>query len=312
MSSIAAAKHRNLLKNQIAAPTNVILHILFLMGVVICVYPVLVVIGSSLTDEDALNKFGYNVIPHVFSTYGYRYLATTGASVLHAYGVTFLITVVGSALFILFTSMYAYPLSRPEFPWRRGFSLFIYIPMLFSGGLIPYYIVVTQILHMGNTVFSLFVPGIFGGYYAFVLRTFITSNIPGELIESARIDGSTEFNTYMKIVLPLSKAGLATVAFFKALDLWNEWYNCMLFNSQNQKAWDLGYLLYKILIQIQYISQLGSAASRGAILSNVNAMAPAHSVQMALCCVAVGPIILIYPFFQRFFVKGLVIGAVKG
>jgi len=156
------------------------------------------------------------------------------------------------------------------------------------------------------------VPAVFGGWNAFILRTFITSNIPSELIESARMDGSTEFNTYVKIILPLAKAGLATVAFFTALGLWNEWWNCMLFNAQNPNAWDLGYLLYKILTQVQYLSNLGTAAARGAILTNVNIKPPAHAVQMALCCIAVGPIIVVYPFFQRFFIKGLVIGAVKG
>jgi len=303
---------KNLLKNEISRPTNVILHIIFLIGVLFCVYPTLVVIGSSLTDEHTLLTYGTNVWPREFSTVAYRYLSTAGGSIMHAYGVTILITVVGTALFVLITSMFAYPLSRPEFPWKRQFSLFIYITMVFGGGLIPWYIVVAQILHMRGTVFALFIPGAFGGYWAFVLRTFITSNIPGELIESARIDGSSEFNNYVKIILPLAKAGLATAAFFTALGLWNEWYNCLLFNALNQNTWDLGFVLYKIITQVQYMSNLSSAAARGAVFSNVNFQPPAHGVQFALCCIAVGPIIVIYPFFQRFFVKGLVIGAVKG
>jgi len=309
-----AKRHKkNLLKNQISQPVNVILHIIFIIGVVFCVYPVLIIIGSSLTDELTLAQFGYNIIPRVFTTNAYKYVAATGLTVVRAYGVTIFATVFGTLFSVAFTSMFSYPLARTEFPWRRHFSLFIYITMVFGGGLIPYFIVITRFLHLGNTLFVLFVPAMFGGYNAFVLRTFINRNIPSELIESARIDGSTEFNTYTKIVVPLSKAGLATIAFFTALYFWNDWYTCLLFNGSKPHLYDLGYLLYQILMTVQYLSSIATNAG----LQKMNlppsmGIIPKTSMQMAMCVMALGPIIIVYPFFQRFFIKGLVIGAVKG
>jgi len=310
--SISNTKRKSkFLNNQISQPTNIILHIIFLLGVIVCVYPTLVIIGSSFTDEATLKHFGYNVIPRVFSTKAYSYVATTGITIIRAYGVTMFVTVAGTLLNIIFTSMFAYPLTRPEFPWRRQFSIFIYITMVFGGGLIPWYILCTQILHLQNTLWGLFVPSMFGGWNAFVLRTFIQRNIPNELIESARMDGSSEWNTYLKIVLPLSKAGLATIGFFTALVFWNDWYNCLLFNSAAPKLQNLGFLLYQILMQAQYLSTISSQQGMAAIGGSA-AQIPTTSMQMAMCVLAVGPIILVYPYFQRFFVKGLVIGAVKG
>jgi len=307
----ALKRRKHLLNNQISQPANVILHIIFLAGVVLCAYPTLVIIGSSFTDETALKNFGYNVVPRLFSMNAYSYVVRTGLTIIRAYGVTIFVTVVGTLLQLLFTSMFSYPLSRPELPWRRQFSIFIYITMVFGGGLVPWYILCTQILHLKNSLWALFVPSMFGGWNAFVLRTFITRNIPGELVESARMDGSSEWNTFAKIVIPLSKAGLATVGFFTALGFWNDWYYCLLFNSANPKVQNLGYLLYQILTTAQYLSSITNklaVQNMGGSLAQI----PTNSMQMAMCVLAVGPIILVYPFFQRFFVKGLVIGAVKG
>jgi putative aldouronate transport system permease protein len=271
------------------------------------------IIGVSLSDEKEIIKTGYSVIPRMFSTYTYKYMITTSRGILQAYWVTIASTVCGTVLHVLFTSMFAYPLSRPEFPWRRGFSLFIFITMLFGGGLVPWYIMCTQLLHIQDTLFALFVPAMFSGYNCFVLRTFIKSNIPDSLIESARIDGSGEWRTYLRIVLPLSKAGLATIGFFVALGIWNDWYCCLLFINKRPELTNLNFLLYKMMTQIQALSKMASQEASVAIYgADLRKAVPSESARMALCIVSIGPIVLAYPFFQRFFIKGLVIGAVKG
>jgi len=301
------------LHNQISTPSNVILNVIIFLACLVCVYPMALIIGVSLSDEKEILKTGYSLIPRVFSDYAYRYMLTTGRGILQAYWVTFASTACGTALHVLFTSMFAYPLSRPEFPWRRGFSLFIFITMLFGGGLVPWYIVCTQVVRMQDTLFALFVPAMFSGYNCFVLRTFIKSNIPDSLIESARIDGSSEWHTYLRIILPLSKAGLATIGFFVALGIWNDWFCCLLFINKRTELTNLNFLLYKMMAQIQALSQMASREMSIALYGMDRRKAiPAESARMALCLVSIGPIVLAYPFFQRFFIKGLVIGAVKG
>jgi putative aldouronate transport system permease protein len=297
--------------NRISMPANILLNIFFLFCVFMCLYPLLLVIGVSFTDNDALRE-GYRVIPKVFSLDGYKFAVASGAAIVRAYGVTIFVTVVGTILHLAICSLFAYPLSRPEFTYRNKFMIFIMIPMLFGGGLIPWYVVCTQILHLKNTIFALFLPNLFSPWNVIVLRTFMQSNIPESLVESARLDGSTELQTFYKIVMPLSKAGLATIAFMVALGFWNDyWLPLMLISDE--KLNNLQYLLYRIMANITFLQSLSSRSGVGADTAmGALRLIPQETARMAMCVLSIGPIILTFPFFQRYFVKGLTIGAVKG
>jgi len=212
-------------------------------------------------------------------------------------------------LHVLIVSLFAYPLSRPEFRYRKFFMGFILVPMLFSGGLVPWYIVCNQVLNLKNTIWAMIVPSLFSSWNCIVLRTFIKNNIPESLIESVRLDGCTEFKTYVHIILPLSKAGIAVIAFFTALAYWNDWWLALMLIT-DEKLYNLQYLLYNIMARIQFLQSM--AAQNLGIVSMAELRVPQETARMAMCVLTVGPIILAYPFFQRFFVKGITIGSIKG
>lgn len=297
--------------NRVSVPANILLNIFFILCVLMCIYPLAMVLGVSLTDNNTLMQSGYNMIPRVFSLEGYAYtLGASGRAILNAYGVTIIVTIVGTLLHLVLTALFAYPLSRPEFKYRNMFMVFIMIPMLFSGGLIPWYVVCTQILHLKDTIYALFVPSLFSTWNVIVLRTFMQSNIPESLVESARLDGSTELQTFWHLILPLSKAGLATIGFMVALGFWNDyWLPLILINKESLN--NLQYLLYRIMGRIEFLRNIASQSTIAGVDATKIAM-PQESARMAMCVLSVGPLIFAYPFFQRYFVKGLTIGAIKG
>jgi putative aldouronate transport system permease protein len=295
--------------NRISQPAHIAINVFFIFCVVVCLYPLFLVLGVSFTDNKALLTTGYKMIPSVFSLEGYIYSLGNGTTILRAYGVTIFVTAAGTLSHVILVSLFAYPLSRPEFLYRNKFMVFIMVPMLFGGGLIPWYIVCTQILHLRDTVFALFVPSLFSTWNAIVLRTFMQANIPESLVESARLDGSTEFQTYRKIVLPLSKAGIATIAFMVALGFWNDyWLPLMLINDSRLN--NLQYLLYQIMTRAEFVRGMSAQAQQQVDALKINV--PQETVRMSMCVLSIGPIIFLYPFFQRHFVKGLTIGAIKG
>jgi putative aldouronate transport system permease protein len=245
----------------------------------------------------------------VFSTEGYFFAFNAGSSIVRAYAVTIFNTAVGTVLHIFIVSLFAYPLSRPEFRCRKFFMGFILIPMLFSGGLVPWYVICTQVLNLRNTIWAMILPSLFSSWNAIILRTFIRNNIPESLIESVRLDGCTEFKTYLHIVLPLSKAGLAVIAFFTALGYWNDWWLPLMLVTKPE-LYNLQYLLYNIMARIQFLQSI--AAQNLGIVSMSDLRVPQETARMAMCVLTIGPIILAYPFFQRFFVKGITIGSIKG
>lgn len=298
--------------NEISMPANILLNLIFIIAMVACLYPFLQVVGISFSDNASLRQYGYRLIPKVFSLEGYKYVFSSLSSIGRAYGITIFVTVVGTFLHLALTSMFAYPLTRPEFAFRKGFTVYVLITMLFGGGMVPWYIVCTQLLHLKNTIFALFVPSLFSAWNAIVLKTFIKNNIPDSLIESARLDGSTEFMTFLRIVLPLSKAGLATIGFMVALGFWNDWWLPLMLIT-DEKLYNLQYLLYRIMNQIQYLADLANRSPSEALLAMDSIrQVPQETARMAMCVITVGPIMFAFPFFQRHFVRGLTIGAVKG
>jgi len=210
--------------NAISGRANLVINLFFIVCVSICIYPIILILGVSFSSEESILTHGYNAIPHVFSLQAYKYIIRTGDVILRAYGVTIVATVVGTVLSTLITALFAYPLSRPEFSHRKFFSLFLLFIMLFSGGLVPWYVVNIHVLHINNTIWALILPSLISAWNIIILRTFFKLNIPDAVVESARIDGSGEFRTLFRIVLPLSLPGLATIALFNTLGYWNDWW----------------------------------------------------------------------------------------
>ncbi|MCL2035212.1 MAG: carbohydrate ABC transporter permease [Oscillospiraceae bacterium] len=300
-------KKHSVSENRVSGLTNLLLNMFFIACAVLCIYPILLVVGISFTDNDALRQYGYKIIPSVFSTDGYAYAFSAAGSILRSYGITIFNTVAGTVIHVLVCALFAYPMARPEFKSRKFFMGFLLIPMLFNGGMVPWYVICTQVLGLRNTIWAMILPMVISPWNVIVLKTFINRNIPDSLIESARLEGCSEFRVFWNIVLPLSKAGLATIAFFSALAYWNDyWHSLMLITDES--LYSLQYLLYNIMAKTQFLSSL---AARTAGIQSVGVI-PAETARMAMCVLSIGPIVIVYPYFQRFFVKGIMVGSIKG
>jgi len=286
---------------------NVVFNIIAALFAFACVFPFLFVLIISFTDEKTLANNGYAIIPDAWSLEAYRYLFKTGDSLLHAYGVTIFITVVGTLISLIFVTLYAYAISRKSFKYRHFFSFLAFFTMLFNGGLVPTYIVVTQLLHLGDNIWALILPMAVNAFYIMIMRTFFSTMVPDAIIESGRIDGAGEMQTFIRLVLPLSLPGLATIGLFSTLGYWNDWFNALLYiDSANLVP--LQSMLMRIETSMQFIMQNSTNSSLNTgILQNM----PQETSRMAMVVMATGPIILAYPFFQRYFIQGLTIGAVK-
>lgn len=301
-------KFRERKQNEISFGSNLFLNIMFLIGSIACIAPLFLVIMISVTDEKAIMKNGYSFIPEVFSGKAYHYLLTAGDAIWRAYGVSIFVTIVGTFLSLLVICMYAYPLSRSNFKYRYQFAFFAFFTMIFGGGLVPWYIVYTQLVPIKNTIWILVIPYLMNTWYMMIMRTFYKTTVPESIIESARIDGAGEFRTFFTIVLPLCKAGLATVGLFSTLNYWNDFYLPLVFVNDSRN-YNIQYLMYQTLIAVQNLLNASNNISNA---NKILAELPPESVRMAIAVISVGPIVLAYPFFQKYFVKGLTIGAVKG
>jgi putative aldouronate transport system permease protein len=272
---------------------------------IVCILPFILVVSSSLTDEQKIITDGYQFIPTVFSTEAYSILFKYPQEMINAYLVTIGVTITGTFLGLLLTSMTAYALSRRDFKWRNKFSFFFFFTTLFNGGLVPWYLLIVNYLNMKDTFMALIVPMMLNVFYIIVMKSFM-GGIPEAIVESAKIDGANDFVIYARLILPLSKPALATIGLFLALAYWNDWYNALLFVS-NQDLMPLQYYLYKMLGNMDGMRKAMMGA--GAVVTTA---IPTESLKMAMTVVATGPILLAYPFVQRYFVQGLTIGAVKG
>lgn len=290
----------------ISKPANIILNIIMIITCIACIYPFLLVLAVSLTDDSVIAKYGFNIIPIKFSTSAYYYVFKEPTVILRAYGVTIFVTICGSILSLAIISLYAYAISRKDFKYRNFFSFLVFFTMLFNGGLVPWYMVYSKVLNIRDTPIALILPYLVTPLYVLIMRTFFVTTIPEEVIESAKIDGAGQFTTFCKIVLPLAKPSLATIGLFDVLQYWNDWYAPLLF-IENTKWFNLQYLMYKINQNIQFLSTNPSASSH-----ITTQHLPTQTATMATAIVVIGPIIFAYPFFQQYFVEGLTVGAVKG
>ena len=301
--------------NELSTLANALWHVVFIFGCLCCLLPLWVVISASLTQETALIKNGYGFLPSEFSFRAYQFLfeAAGGGAMGLAYKNTIIATLCGTVICVLSVGLYAYPLSRPDFRFGRFFTFFSFFSMLFNAGTVAFYMLCSQILGITNSLFSLFLPASFSAFWVIVMRTFYRANIPDSVIESARIDGAGEWRTFVQIVMPLAVPGYATVALFAAVGIWNNYFLCLLLVN-DRLYYNLQYTIYEILRSIQILKELVSSGSGSGAVAGQALLGemPSESFRMAMAVVTMGPIILAYPFFQRYFVKGLTIGAVKG
>lgn len=272
---------------------------------ILCFIPFWLIIVASISDEQTVLTEGFKLWPTVISLDAYRSIFQGFESLMQSYLVTIFVTVAGTTLSLFLTSMTGFVLIRQDFPARNKVSFFIYFTTLFSGGVIPTYILFVKYLTLKNTLWALILPGLLSPWNIFLMRNFMKS-IPYSLVEASKIDGATDWQIYEKVMLPLCKAGLATVGLFIALNYWNDWYHASLYITK-ESLYPLQYLLYRMLSNAEYMKQ---AAAAGVFLDTV--VLPSETLKMATALVVTGPILLVYPFVQRYFVKGIMIGSIKG
>jgi putative aldouronate transport system permease protein len=307
LRSIFTVRHKNKDMLSVSPVTNGFMNLLMVGACLLTLIPIYVVVIASVTSESALTKNGYRLWPAEFSTNAYSYLFGKGSIIITAYRNTIIVTVAGTLLAVAMVGLYAYAISRDNFKFRTFFTFYAFFTMLFSGGLVAYYMVMRQVLQIQNSLWALFLPSAFSPFWVIVMRTFYKANVPNELIEAARMDGASEWRTFLDIVLPLSVPGLATVALFSAIGIWNNFFNCLLLVDE-AKYYNLQFTIYTTLNNIRFLLE---NADKMAGLVNISDL-PSQTFRMAMAVVTVGPIIFAYPFFQRYFIRGLTIGAIKG
>ena len=285
---------------------NILAYTLVTLFALLCVIPFYLIVIGSFTKESTIVTQGYSFFLNAsnFSLEAYKMALKNPESIVHAYGVTIFVTVVGTVISIFITTMTGYVLSRPDFPWRNGISFFFFFTTLFSGGLVPWYLLCTTYLHFTNHIYSLIIPGLFSVWNMIIAKSFM-KGIPFELTEAAKIDGAGDFFIYLRIIMPMAKPLVATLTLFVALAYWNDWYNCMLFMSTGDN-WNLQYTLQNILNSSEALKRIANQTGM-----QVGQM-PSEGLKLSMTVIATGPIVLLYPFLQKYFVKGLTLGAVKG
>ena len=278
-------------------------HLIIGFFALLSLVPFVILVVSSFTSEHYIINYGYTLIPREFSLQAYRMVFAYPEKILNAYGVSILVTVAGTFISLFISSMAAYVMYRKDVKYRNGMAFFLYFTTLFSGGLAPYYIIVTTTYHLKNTLAVLLLVPMFNVMYILILRNFVKSSIPDSLSESAKIDGAGDFRIFLQLILPLSKPALASIGLFTALNYWNDWWTPMMF-IEKEALFPLQYRLYLILSNVNMAANV--------VQSAINISLPQESLKLALTVVSTGPIILAYPFLQKYFVKGITLGSVKG
>ena len=284
----------------------------FIMGCVMvlfvlaCILPFVLLISSSFTSEVALANNGYSFFPSEFSLAAYEYIWSVKGDILRAYGVSFFVTAVGTTASVIMTMLFAYPLSRKDLPGRRILSFFLFFTMLFNGGFVPTYLIYSNIFHITDTIWALIVPYLLmNAFFVIMVRTYINTNVPNEVIEAATIDGSSEFKTLVRIVVPMSKPIIGTIALMTAIAYWNNWTNGIYFIHTKRELYGIQNYLNSVLSNIAFLQ---SHSDPGIKITEL----PSVSIRMALAVIALLPILCAYPFFQKSFAKGITVGSVKG
>ena len=286
-----------------ASPWDVPIYLFLVVFSVFCAVPMLLIVMVSVTDEASIIKFGYSLIPAEFSVEAYKIVFRRGSSVLRSYTVTAFVTFVGTLLAVAITAMAAYTLANKHVKYRNAMAMFVFFTMLFHSGLVPWYVMCRN-LGLTDNVLALIIPSLlFNPFNLFLVRNFM-KGIPDSLMDSAKIDGASDFRIAFAIFFPLSTPVLAAVSLFYALGYWNDWFNAIML-VDDKRLYPLQYLLLK-LRELQTLAEL-QMAGMGSDFT-----VPGESLKMATAIVTIGPIVFFYPFLQRYFVKGLIIGSIKG
>lgn len=289
-------------------PFNRVATIILTIAVVIALMPIVLIVIASFTSENSLIQNGYSYLPKKWSLDAYYYMVKQGITIGRAYGVSFFVTIVGTTASVLLTTMLAYPISRKSFKYRNVLAFFVFFTMLFNGGIVPSYIMWTKIFMVKNTIWALILPNyLVTAFNVILVKNYYSNSIPDSLIEAAQIDGATEMTIFRKIMLPLAVPTVATISLFTGLCYWNDWTNG-LYYIDNQKLFSIQQLLMKIMNNIQALRTNSNAALLGTGAVDL----PGTSVRMAMAVIGILPIMVVYPFVQKYLVKGVVVGAVKG
>ncbi len=285
---------------------RVISYLLLALAALACIIPFLIVLSASFSTEGLLARDGYAIFPRGTTLAAYKMVLQNPRSLVNAYKATIFTTVVGSLLSVLVTSLLAYPLSRKDYKWRNKINFFVYFTMLFAGGAVPTYILITQYLHLRNNVWALILPLLVSPWNVFLMRTYF-AQMHESLIEAAKIDGAGEIRTFFTIVVPITVTGMATLFVLISLSYWNDWYHCLMYMT-NDKIITLQYFLSRVMSNIDSMLKDSSTVGVNVDLSTL----PSETTRMAMCVFAAGPMIFVFMFFQKYFVKGISVGSVKG
>lgn len=308
MTAIARKKHPTL--NHFSPAVEAVFHIVLGLFALCCVIPFIFVIIISFSSEESIRQIGYSFVPVELSTEAYTYVFQLGDALWRSYFNSFLITIVGTLLSVTMTVLYAYPLFRRDYRYRGVFNFLSFFTMIFGGGLVPTYVICKSVLGLSDNYAALIVPMLFSPFNVIIMRTFYQTTVPNELIEAATIDGSGEYTTLIRIILPIVKPGIATVALLTALAYWNEWFLSLLYINKNDNIIPLQYLLMRMQRNADFLAK--NSSHLGADAAKAASQLPSQSLKMALVVFIVVPIACAYPFFQRYVVAGLTIGSVKG
>ena len=291
---------------------KILIHALFLLGSLCYILPLILVISISFSSEDSVTAgTGYSLIPQEFTLDAYKMAFGGGSQVIRSYMVTIAQSILGTLLVLLVAGMIAYSLSRSNFAYKGIITFIVFFTMLFSGGMIPTYVVYSSYYKLDNSFWVYILPGIAGGAWnTLMIRTFF-KGIPESLFESAKLDGAGEFTIFMRIAVPLSKPVFATIGFMTLVTKWNDW-NTSLVYIRNQDLYTLQYLLQKILNEAQFLQDMASSNMLASSMAEEALQQPTETLKYALCVIAAGPMLAVFPFFQKYFVKGTTIGSVKG
>lgn len=285
-----------------------LMHIFMIILVLCCVLPFLLMVMASFTDEQTLIRNGYSFFPEKFSLETYRYIMRSAETIFRGYFMTIIVTVIGTFCNITMTVLFAYPLSRKDLPYRNVLSFILFFTMLFNGGLVPTYMMYANTFHIKNTIWALLIPNLMmNAFYVIMMRSFFTASIPDSLIEAAKLDGASEMKILTKVILPLSKPMLVTLVLMVGLTYWNDWMNGMYYVTDNNLN-TIQMILNNMIQNVEFLSR--SANVLGADSAAIKL--PTVGIRMGIAVIAVLPIMVIYPFLQKYFVKGIVVGGVKG
>lgn len=282
--------------------------VILTMLVILAMLPIILIVIASFSAEDVLIRDGYTYFPAEWSLDSYYYMIKQGVVILRSYGVSFFVTFFGTALSVLLTTMLAYPMARKSFRGRNVLAFFVFFTMLFNGGIVPSYIMWTQIFGIKDTIWALIIPNyLVTAFNVILVKNYYQNSVPDSLIEAAQLDGASELKIFFKVMLPLSKPTVATISLFTGIAYWNDWTNG-LYYINNEKLYSIQQLLMKIMDNIQALRSNSNAA----LLGTGAVELPGTSIRMAMAVIGILPILFIYPFVQKYLVKGVVVGAVKG